>query len=55
MCLATSRGCRLVENAQLKEENTRLRAYIAVLEENARLRTQAANIQMLPVATANEV
>ena len=43
------------ENAQLKEENARLRAHIATLEENARLRTQAASIQMLPVATAHEV
>ena len=40
---------------QLKEENARLRAHIAALEENVRLDAQAEtaeSIQMLPVAAA---
>ena len=51
---SVKRACA-AKNAQLKEENARLRAHIATLEENARLRTQTASIQMLPVATAHEV
>ena len=37
------------ENELLKEENARLHAHIATLEENAGLRAQTEAIQMLPV------
>ena len=43
------------ENERLKAENQRLQAYIALLEENARLRGQLDSIQMLPVAKAREI
>ena len=43
------------ENERLKAENQRLQAYIALLEENARLRGQLDSIQMLPVAEAREI
>ena len=43
------------ENEQLKVENARLRAHVAALGENARLRAQTQAIQMLPVVAMHPI